>query len=560
MLPATPPRLVARPAPDPWFPWCPGEIGFDGSSQLSEPCPCPPPPHQPGCPSPLSSLVKFSCNLCSASFPGTEQLFQHLLEVHTSDLGTVRCGYCDCDVSNDHVASLHQAGRQHAVLFKEYQATKSIEKGGGRTESCDLQNKSGRRILKLRPVTEILTDQALKELESDPAPVLTGQNCGQDEEAKQNYRSSSLPRVDHRMSSASGDVERRNPCIIFLSGEKNKLATLNKKNVSEVFGPNITMFPSSNSVLVCLESRKDADKFDRKSVKINNCEFSVSRKNCVSLLKLIGIPGTVNDGDIKTFFKANGSRDEVEFLCSYGGSAIVAFRAKSDSQRWEGKQLLIRSSTILAQNMWPSAKKFASPGSYQVRISGLKKDVSKGDVLDALRQAGTHLISVDLAGQGGEAIITYKNKEDANLWAGKTIPIKNSLIKFGNIPIEEIVSQPLGKLNKLLQTSSNTRSSLLDSRTRSLNFRPGTQLRVRSKSRSRSSSFRRERRTVRSRTRSRSRSRPRAYKRKNTSSNRSRSKSSSERNKRGRKQKRRSIRRSSRSKSRQRRSRSRLSS
>jgi len=568
MLPATPPRLVARPPPDSWFPWCSGEIG----SQLSEPCPCPPPPHQPGCPSPLYSLVRFSCNLCSASYPGTEQLFQHLIEVHTTDLCTVRCGYCECDVSDDHSASLHQAGRQHAVLIKEYKASKSSVENW-LTESCDPQNNSDRCFLKLKPLTEILTDQALKDLERDPPPDLTGQrrkeevggkdkNCGQ-EVSKQDYMSSSLPRIDHRISSASADSGRggeiKNPCIIFLSGEKNELATLNKKNVSEVFGPNIRMFPSSNSVLVCLESRKEADKFDRKSVIINNCEFGVSKKNCVSLLKLIGIPGTVNDGDIKTFFKANGSHDKVEFLCSYGGSAIVAFRAKSDCQRWEGKQLLIGSSTIVAQKLWSSAKE--SAGKYQVRIIGVKKDVSKKDMMEAVRQAGTHLTSVELTGQGGEAIITFQNKENANLWVGKTIQIKSSILKFEHMLIEETVSLPLGKRNNLLQTSLNARTSLLDSRTRSLNFRSGTQLRFRSRSRSRSRSFRSERRTVRSRTRSRSRSRPRAYKRKNTVSNsRSRSRSSSERNKRGRKQERRSMRRSSRSKSRQRRSRSRLRS
>jgi len=120
----------ATPPVDPWFPWRrpDSEMEFNFNQQIN-------------CSHPNTHQEVFVCNLCSITFSDKEQLKNHLIKEHEEDLISVRCVSCKSDVANKHKKD---------------------------DELCDVKDK--RRKVRLRPLTEILKEEALNEMEVSSEP------------------------------------------------------------------------------------------------------------------------------------------------------------------------------------------------------------------------------------------------------------------------------------------------------------------------------------------------------------------------------------------------------
>ena len=361
------------------------------------------------------------------------------MEVHTSDLCTAKCDHCKNDVIDNLASSLHQADSENAEFMNPAQfSEKALEKNfdvEAKVEGVFKQEDSGhcKRTLKLRPLTEILTEQALEELVKVPlkdVAVAAGVN------------GVNVPSEHAQESKALNQTHRETKeiiisSIVFLRGKSDDLAKITKKIVSEYFGYDMKQFwwfPAFETIIVDLESPAEAERFDGRTININNNEFKTSREICQNknkffLLRLYEIPCTVNAKDIRRFFISRGVLDLLDiFMRRDCVAAVVAFGTRSTYQRWEGKQLHIKSATIHAREFRP----VCDIKSGQLRIAGVKKNVTKEDITESFQNAGRPITSVTFpAGYSGSAIVTFKSREDVNTWEdGEMIEIKNCLITF----------------------------------------------------------------------------------------------------------------------------------
>jgi len=425
LLPET---LVPRLPPDCWGPWQRDIVTDDNS----------PSGLKPSCCTPVCRSVKFSCNLCRDSFSRREQWLEHLGDVHTSDLCTVKCDQCKNDVTDNLASSLHQADSEYAEFMNQaHLPDEALEKNIDvevKVEGAK-QDDSGqcKRTLKLRPLTEILTEQALEGLAKVPprdAAVAAGVNSVND--PSENAQQPKALNQTHRETK-----EGMNSSTVFLRGNSDDLAKLTKKIVSEYFGYDLKKFrwfPAFETIIIDLESPVEAERFDGRTVTINNKEFKTSREICQNkkkffLLRLYEIPCSVNAKDIRRFFTSRGVLDLLDiFMRRDCFAAVVAFGTRSDYQRWEGKQLHIKSATIHTSEMRP----VSGITSGQLRIAGLKKNVTREDITESFQNAGRPITSVTFpAGNTGSAIVTFKSREDANTWEdGEMNEIKNCVITF----------------------------------------------------------------------------------------------------------------------------------
>lgn len=120
---------AATPAADPWFAWRRPDSGMEFTFN-----------QQINCSHPNTHQVVFVCNLCSITYSDKDQLKNHLKE-HEEDLISVRCVACKSDVANKH------------------------EKDD---ELSDVKDKRGK--VRLRPLTEILKEEVLNEMQVSSEP------------------------------------------------------------------------------------------------------------------------------------------------------------------------------------------------------------------------------------------------------------------------------------------------------------------------------------------------------------------------------------------------------